>query len=123
MVKAWQTEVSMNTGQHSLLKHTQAAVLILALEGLGELPVGRDVQEPEQATLSISVEMPLVAGKSWVRPRYCTLPLRAALTLSSLAESKKGVPANNKSYRKLNKGTIKPSKSTLSLTMHFFFLC
>lgn len=73
MVKAWQSEVSMNTGQHSLLKHTWAAVLILALEGLGELPVGRDVQELEQAPLSISVEMPLVARKSWSHPVYCTL--------------------------------------------------
>lgn len=101
----------MNMRQPSLLKHTWAAVLILALERLGELPEGRGVQEPEQAPLSLSVEMPLVARNSWSHPRYCTL--RAALALSSLADSKKGPHTSNKSYRKLNKRKIKPSQSTL----------
>lgn len=65
----------MNMGQHSLLKRTWAAVLIFALEGLGELFEGRDVQKLEQAHLPISMEMPLVARKSWSHPRYCTLSL------------------------------------------------
>lgn len=82
----------MNVGQHSLLKHTWAAVLTLALGGLGEFPEGRDAQKPEQAPLSIPVEMPLLARKSWSHPKYYTLSLRAALTLSSLADSKKGMP-------------------------------
>lgn len=110
VVKTCQSQVSMNMGQHSLFKHTWAAVFTLAPEGLGELPEGRDVQEPEQASPSISVEMPLEARESWSHSRYCTLSLRAALTLSTLADSKKGVPVQTKkSYHKLNKRKIRPS--------------
>lgn len=58
----------MNMGQQSLLEHTWAAVLILALEGLGELLEGRGVQEPEKAPLSISVEKPLSLGSPGVVP-------------------------------------------------------